>query len=107
MNELVTSKTVFGFHRCALFLYCNQVDESLEDPCSLVLIPSHPAWFSAFVHVPDVDECKEKVNCQCAQCKCKNTWGSYECSCGGGLLYMREHDACISEYSQFFSVSVV
>ncbi|CAB4284954.1 unnamed protein product [Prunus armeniaca] len=45
----------------------------------------------------DVDECKEKVNCQCAQCKCKNTWGSYECSCGGGLLYMREHDACISK----------
>lgn len=55
------------------------------------------------VHVPDVDECKEKVACQCAQCKCKNTWGSYECSCGGGLLYMREHDACISEYPHLFS----
>lgn len=59
-----------------------------------------------FVHAPDVDECKEKVACQCSQCKCKNTWGSYECSCGGGLLYMREHDACIGEYSQFFSFLV-
>ncbi|XP_008370265.3 vacuolar-sorting receptor 1-like isoform X1 [Malus sylvestris] len=44
----------------------------------------------------DVDECKEKTACQCSQCKCKNTWGSYECSCGGGLLYMRENDACIA-----------
>ncbi|KAG6769650.1 hypothetical protein POTOM_025306 [Populus tomentosa] len=43
----------------------------------------------------DVDECKDKVACQCSECKCKNTWGSYECSCSGGLLYMREHDTCI------------
>ncbi|XP_011019003.1 PREDICTED: vacuolar-sorting receptor 1-like [Populus euphratica] len=55
----------------------------------------------------DVDECKDKVACQCPECKCKNTWGSYECSCSGGLLYMREHDACISnaaraEYSWSF-----
>ncbi|KAK9289464.1 hypothetical protein L1049_007619 [Liquidambar formosana] len=45
----------------------------------------------------DVDECKEKSACQCSQCKCKNTWGSYECSCSGNLLYMREHDTCISK----------
>ncbi|CAN1771993.1 Vacuolar-sorting receptor 1 [Linum perenne] len=45
----------------------------------------------------DVDECKEKSACTCPECKCKNTWGSYECSCGGGLLYMREYDTCISE----------
>ncbi|CAN6469415.1 unnamed protein product [Victoria cruziana] len=44
----------------------------------------------------DVDECKEKLVCQCPECKCKNTWGSYECSCDGDLLYMKEHDACIS-----------
>ncbi|KAJ6922651.1 vacuolar-sorting receptor 1-like isoform X1 [Populus alba x Populus x berolinensis] len=55
----------------------------------------------------DVDECKDKVACQCSECKCKNTWGSYECSCSGGLLYMREHDTCISnaaraEYSWSF-----
>ncbi|EOA23646.1 hypothetical protein CARUB_v10016844mg [Capsella rubella] len=43
----------------------------------------------------DVDECKEKKVCQCPDCKCKNTWGSYECSCNNGLLYMREHDTCI------------
>ncbi|CAN0846922.1 Vacuolar-sorting receptor 1 [Linum grandiflorum] len=45
----------------------------------------------------DVDECKEKSACTCPECKCKNTWGSYECSCGSGLLYMREYDTCISE----------
>lgn len=45
----------------------------------------------------DIDECKEKLACQCSQCKCKNTWGSYDCRCGGSnLLYMREHDTCIS-----------
>lgn len=45
----------------------------------------------------DVDECKDKTACQCPECKCKNTWGSYECSCSGNLLYMREHDTCISK----------
>ncbi|KAG6744386.1 hypothetical protein POTOM_053106 [Populus tomentosa] len=45
----------------------------------------------------DVDECRDKLACQCSECKCKNTWGSYDCSCGGGLLYMREHDTCISK----------
>ncbi|ESQ52524.1 hypothetical protein EUTSA_v10016384mg [Eutrema salsugineum] len=46
----------------------------------------------------DVDECKEKVACQCPECKCKNTWGSYECSCGKGLFYLREHDTCIGKF---------
>ncbi|KDP21863.1 hypothetical protein JCGZ_00650 [Jatropha curcas] len=45
----------------------------------------------------DIDECKDKTACQCSDCKCKNTWGSYDCSCGSGLLYMREHDTCISK----------
>ncbi|KAJ7961071.1 vacuolar sorting receptor-like 1 [Quillaja saponaria] len=43
----------------------------------------------------DVDECKEKLGCQCSECRCKNTWGSYECSCSSGLLYMRENDICL------------
>ncbi|EPS72755.1 hypothetical protein M569_02000, partial [Genlisea aurea] len=47
----------------------------------------------------DVDECKEKKACQCPECNCKNTWGSYECSCSGDLLYIRDHDACISKSS--------
>lgn len=45
----------------------------------------------------DIDECKERSACQCPQCKCKNTWGSYECRCGSNLLYMQEHDTCISK----------
>ncbi|KAL5991319.1 Vacuolar-sorting receptor 2 [Asimina triloba] len=46
--------------------------------------------------ISDVNECKEKIACQCPECKCKNTWGSYECNCRGDLLYMREHDTCIT-----------
>ena len=47
----------------------------------------------------DIDECKERTFCQCKDCSCENTWGSYECGCGGNnMLYMREHDTCISEF---------
>ncbi|KAK5843963.1 hypothetical protein E1A91_A01G009800v1 [Gossypium mustelinum] len=45
----------------------------------------------------DIDECKEKRACQCPECSCKNTWGSYECTCNGDLLYIRDHDTCISK----------
>lgn len=45
----------------------------------------------------DIDECKEKIACQCSECSCKDTWGGYECECQGGLLYMKENDACISK----------
>ncbi|KAF5824217.1 putative EGF-like calcium-binding domain, PA domain-containing protein [Helianthus annuus] len=44
----------------------------------------------------DIDECKEKKACQCSKCKCKNTWGSYECNCAANLFYLKEHDICIS-----------
>ncbi|KAI7745630.1 hypothetical protein M8C21_033476, partial [Ambrosia artemisiifolia] len=44
----------------------------------------------------DINECKEKKACQCSKCKCKNTWGSFECSCAANLLYLKEHDICIS-----------
>ncbi|KAK2352463.1 Vacuolar-sorting receptor 1 [Trifolium repens] len=47
----------------------------------------------------DVDECKEKLACQCPECACKNTWGSYECRCSNGLFYVRESDMCIGKYS--------
>ncbi|XP_073119322.1 vacuolar-sorting receptor 3-like [Henckelia pumila] len=45
----------------------------------------------------DIDECKEKKACQCPECRCKNTWGSYDCTCSGDLLYMWDHDTCISK----------
>ncbi|CAI8612943.1 unnamed protein product [Vicia faba] len=47
----------------------------------------------------DIDECKEKLACQCPQCKCENTFGSYECKCNSGLLYSRENDTCIGRYT--------
>lgn len=45
----------------------------------------------------DIDECKDKLVCQCPGCKCKNTWGSFECSCTDNLLYIQEHHTCISK----------
>ncbi|KVI03219.1 EGF-like calcium-binding [Cynara cardunculus var. scolymus] len=45
----------------------------------------------------DIDECKENMICNCRECKCKNTWGSYECSCTANLLYFKEHDTCLSK----------
>ena len=56
--------------------------------------------FLCCVHAPDINECKEKRVCKCSECKCKDTWGGYECSCSGGLLYMQEHDTCISKYPE-------
>nr|ACG44286.1 vacuolar sorting receptor 3 precursor [Zea mays] len=44
-----------------------------------------------------IDECKEKKACQCPECNCKDTWGGYDCTCSGDLLYIREHDTCISK----------
>jgi len=44
----------------------------------------------------DIDECSMKLKCQCPECKCKNTWGSFDCECSGGLLYFHEHDTCIN-----------
>ncbi|XP_054785284.1 vacuolar-sorting receptor 1-like isoform X2 [Prosopis cineraria] len=47
----------------------------------------------------DIDECEEKMACQCPECKCKNTWGSYDCSCSDELFYIRENDMCIGKYA--------
>ncbi|XP_022984499.1 vacuolar-sorting receptor 4-like [Cucurbita maxima] len=47
----------------------------------------------------DINECKERKACQCPECSCTNTWGSYDCSCSGDLLYMRDHDTCISKHA--------
>lgn len=45
----------------------------------------------------DVNECTRRTKCQCPECKCRNTWGGYDCECGGDLLYISEHDTCISK----------
>ncbi|KAG0525409.1 hypothetical protein BDA96_06G054100 [Sorghum bicolor] len=45
----------------------------------------------------DIDECKERKACQCSECNCRDTWGGYDCTCSGDLLYIREHDTCISK----------
>jgi hypothetical protein len=48
----------------------------------------------------DINECTSRSKCQCPECKCTNTWGSYDCQCSGGLLYFQEHDTCINRKSQ-------
>ncbi|KAF3785794.1 Vacuolar-sorting receptor 3, partial [Nymphaea thermarum] len=48
----------------------------------------------------DIDECEEKTACNCPGCRCKNMWGSFECHCSGDLLYIKEHDTCISKRAQ-------
>ncbi|KAM3407964.1 hypothetical protein ACQJBY_001337 [Aegilops geniculata] len=44
-----------------------------------------------------IDECKERKACQCPECSCRDTWGGYDCTCSGNLLYIKEHDTCISK----------
>ncbi|KAG0592962.1 hypothetical protein KC19_1G293800 [Ceratodon purpureus] len=48
----------------------------------------------------DIDECRERSKCQCPECKCTNQWGGYDCECSNDLLYIHEHDTCISKKSQ-------
>ncbi|EPS57970.1 hypothetical protein M569_16845, partial [Genlisea aurea] len=60
----------------------------------------------------DIDECEEKKVCRCPECSCKDTWGSFECTCGNDLLYMRDQDACISKgaaagKSSWVAISIV
>lgn len=47
----------------------------------------------------DVNECKERLACQCDGCTCSNTWGGYDCKCKGNLLYIMEQDTCIGRYT--------
>ncbi|XP_074268946.1 vacuolar-sorting receptor 6-like [Silene latifolia] len=59
----------------------------------------------------DIDECKEGSACQCPDCSCKNSWGGYECKCGGGRLYITDQDTCIernsSSYGWFIFLSIL
>ncbi|XP_022978954.1 vacuolar-sorting receptor 6-like [Cucurbita maxima] len=45
----------------------------------------------------DVDECKERLACQCDGCSCKNNWGGYDCKCSGNQVYMKDQDICIEK----------
>lgn len=45
----------------------------------------------------DVDECKERLACQCEGCSCTNTWGGYHCKCSGNQVYMKDQDTCIGK----------
>lgn len=43
----------------------------------------------------DIDECKEKLACQCDGCVCRNEWGGYSCECKKGLLYLSAEETCL------------
>ncbi|KAK9756152.1 hypothetical protein RND81_01G077100 [Saponaria officinalis] len=71
-----------------------------------------PEGFSGDGHsCEDVDECKEGTACQCPNCSCKNSWGGFDCKCGGGRLYIKDQDTCIetssSKYGWFIFLSVL
>ncbi|URE43688.1 vacuolar-sorting receptor [Musa troglodytarum] len=55
----------------------------------------------------NINECKKKTACQCPECSCKDTWGSYECTCSGDLLYIKEQDTCISEIPSYFVHGII
>uniref|UniRef100_A0A0D9W9B4 EGF-like calcium-binding domain-containing protein n=1 Tax=Leersia perrieri TaxID=77586 RepID=A0A0D9W9B4_9ORYZ len=52
--------------------------------------------------IADVDECSEKLACSCPHCSCKNTWGSFDCSCSGNMMYIRAEDTCIAKNTSAF-----
>ncbi|KAK9062368.1 hypothetical protein SSX86_019554 [Deinandra increscens subsp. villosa] len=59
----------------------------------------------------DIDECQERLACQCDGCTCKDTYGGYECKCKGDKLYIANQDTCIerkaSKYAWFISLLVL
>ncbi|KAJ0853396.1 putative EGF-like calcium-binding domain, PA domain-containing protein [Helianthus annuus] len=59
----------------------------------------------------DINECQERLACQCDGCTCKNTYGGYDCKCKGDKLYIADQDACIerkaSKYAWFISLVVL
>lgn len=60
-----------------------------------------------FMQNPDVDECKERLACQCDGCSCKNTWGGYQCKCSGNRVYMKDQDTCIGKHVPSFSFILI
>eukprot|EP00270_Netrium_digitus_P006016 TRINITY_DN1813_c0_g1_i3.p1 TRINITY_DN1813_c0_g1~~TRINITY_DN1813_c0_g1_i3.p1 ORF type:complete len:606 (+),score=130.28 TRINITY_DN1813_c0_g1_i3:60-1820(+) len=59
---------------------------------------SCPAGFRGNGHTcEDVDECAEGLRCQCSGCSCKNTIGSFQCSCTDPkAVFIGESEICIS-----------
>eukprot|EP00897_Mesotaenium_endlicherianum_P008556 jgi/Mesen1/7729/ME000407S06957 len=47
----------------------------------------------------DIDECAAGSNvCKCPSCRCKNTFGSFDCSCANDMVYLTAQDTCISQH---------
>eukprot|EP00243_Klebsormidium_subtile_P000648 TRINITY_DN110_c0_g1_i1.p1 TRINITY_DN110_c0_g1~~TRINITY_DN110_c0_g1_i1.p1 ORF type:complete len:634 (-),score=210.48 TRINITY_DN110_c0_g1_i1:256-2157(-) len=66
-----------------------------------------PGFRGDGVNCQDIDECAPDSNvCKCPECNCRNTIGSFECTCNAGKLYMRDHDTCIAASSESGSSKV-
>ena len=93
---------MWRYSHAIILILCsfNWMTPTLHVKKNLLMAETDPIF--SWCAILDIDECKEKSACQCSDCNCKNTWGSYDCSCSGDLLYMKEHDICISEYPHAF-----
>jgi len=83
----------FGWRQESLWRGC-LVEQLTAHECGFTLF-----WWGCFGYGigADIDECLKKTKCQCPDCQCSNTWGGYDCQCGSDLLYISEHDTCISK----------
>ncbi|CAI5995810.1 unnamed protein product [Closterium sp. NIES-64] len=74
--------------------------DSSTSPTTTCVCP--PGFTGNGHHCKDINECAPShPACKCPECKCRNTFGSYECSCvGEDMVYIDQLQACISRVSE-------
>ncbi|CAI7885160.1 unnamed protein product [Closterium sp. NIES-54] len=74
--------------------------DSSTSPATTCVCP--PGFLGNGHHCKDINECAPShPACKCPDCKCRNTFGSYECTCvGEDMVYIDQLQACISRVSE-------
>jgi hypothetical protein len=74
--------------------HSNQLFTACKEGVNHCVCP--PGFKGDGINCQDIDECAaDSLVCKCPECNCRNTIGSFECTCSSGKLYMRDHDTCI------------